>query len=194
MLGVSWAPTTDHLVVETDQLVQLGSSLPETKRSILKITARFYDPLGLLNPVSVRAKMMLKTLWKEGKGWDEALPGAVQCQWRKWFRELRTMGKFSVPRNCALAERPYQIHVFCDASKEAYAAVLYIRSEHSEQCASTYLLISKSRLSPSQEMSIPRLELTAALIGARLLAYVKKKTANCAAPEKLPMDRLHGGS
>ena len=176
VLGVSWAPAADELVITTSQLAQLGSCMPETKRTILRIAAKFYDPLGLLAPLLVRAKMMLKSLWRSGKGWDQAVTEEVQTQWRRWLHELRELGSFSVPRSYGLTTgRPYQIHIFCDASKEAYAAVAYIRTEDQEQIVSTALLISKSRLSPSQQMTIPRLELTAAVIGARLLAYVKEQ-------------------
>ena len=175
VLGLSWSPTTDELIIKTDQVASLGSSMPETKRTILSIAARFYDPLGFLSPLLVRAKMMLKVLWKIGKGWDQTITSDVQEKWRRWLRELYDLGSLSVPRTYGPNVcRSYQLHVFCDASKEAYAAVAYIRTSQGEQ-TSTALLISKSRLSPSQEMSIPRLELTAALIGARLLSYVKEQ-------------------
>ena len=51
VLGLSWVPATDQLMVITDRLAKLAYSMPETKRTILKITARFYDPLGLLAPL-----------------------------------------------------------------------------------------------------------------------------------------------
>ena len=176
VLGVSWVPSSDELVVTTSQLAQLGSCMPETKRTILKIAAKFYDPIGLLTPLLVRAKMMLKNLWRSRRGWDQDITDEVKGSWRKWLYELQELDKFTVPRSYGLTTGgPYQLHVFCDASKDAYAAVVYMRTENQGQPGSTTLLISKSRLSPSQEMTIPRLELTAALIGSRLLAYVKEQ-------------------
>ena len=68
----------------------------------------------------------------------------------------------------------YQLHAFCDASKEAFAAVIYVRTDREDPVQDTALVICKARLAPTQRVSIPRLELTAALIGARLMTFVKR--------------------
>jgi hypothetical protein len=45
-----------------------------TKRSISSVIARIYDPLGLLAPVIVRAKILLQRVWALKIDWDETLP------------------------------------------------------------------------------------------------------------------------
>jgi hypothetical protein len=63
-----------------------------------------------------------------------------------------------------------QTHVFCDASERTYGAVLYVRSTTGESFM-VRLACSKTRLAPVKKVTLPRLELLAALVGARLLQY-----------------------
>ena len=177
VLGINWDPDKDKLVFETRKFVELATEAPETKRSILRMSARFFDPLGMLTPFSVRTKIMLKQLWLEGLTWDQRASDGVCRSWRQWLTELHQLNSFSVPRPYGnRLQDGYQLHIFCDASKEAYAAVAYIRAAEQDQAAGPpALVMSKSRLTPRQPVSLPRLELTAALIGARLAAYVRQQ-------------------
>ena len=45
-----------------------------TKRSVLSIAAEVFDTLALLEPFTVRAKMMLQGLWEQKASWDSQLP------------------------------------------------------------------------------------------------------------------------
>ena len=114
ILGVSWVPESDQLIFMTEPLASLGAQLAETKRNILMIAARFFDPLGLLAPFSVRAQMMLKELWKNGVGWDQPIPpergkevgrlAARTAAYRPCNRTslLRTVGQPAIPTACFL--------------------------------------------------------------------------------------------
>ena len=176
VLGVCWLPESDKLMFKAEPLAVLGAQLEETKRNILKVAARFFDPLGLLTPFSVRAKMILKELWKAGIGWDQPIGHSASRKWEKWLQELGKLDGLAVPRSYGLlANLRYQMHVFCDASQHAYAAVVYVRTDGTSEEQKTALVMCRSRLSPSQQISLPRLELTSCLIGARLASYVKKQ-------------------
>ena len=68
----------------------------------------------------------------------------------------------------------FQLLVFCDASKYAYAAAVYLRQEAKDRCMNR-LVFSKARLAPNKELSIPRLELLAALIGVKCMKFVENE-------------------
>ena len=61
-----------------------------------------------------------------------------------------------------------QLHHFCDASLSAYGSVSYLRAVNSEGKIHCTLLLGKSRLAPIRQMTIPRLELSAAVIAVRM--------------------------
>ena len=177
VLGISWVPAKDVLELDTELLVRSAREAPETKRAILRTAAQFYDPIGLMTPFSVRVNMILRVLWKVGFGidWDEPITADVKSQWRKWLTELEQIGKIEVPQTYGLRTGSrYQLHAFCDASKEAFAAVIYLRTDNEDSVQGTALVICKARLAPTKQVSIPRLELTAAVIGARLMKFVKQ--------------------
>jgi len=66
-----------------------------------------------------------------------------------------------------------QLHIFCDASKYAYATCAYLRFECNSQIETT-LILAKSREAPLKPMSVPRLKLQGTLLGARLSKAIKE--------------------
>lgn len=172
VLGVVWSPADDSLRYHPDHLMKLSENLRPTKRNILKISARIFDPLGLLTPFTVRTKMLLKQMWMEGTGWDDPVSDDVQKRWLAWTDELKHLDQIRVPRTYDSESMDrFELHTFCDASQEAYAAAVYIRPAGGPPRRST-LMMSKSRLAPTKTMCLARLELMAAVVGARLTDYV----------------------
>jgi hypothetical protein len=94
-----------------------------------------------------------------------------------WLWELPLLEEVKIPRwlrgleelvvNCSL-------NTFCDSSKAAYAATVFVRTEYNT-CVQVQLVQARSQLSPLKQVTIPRLELLAAMIGARLAVCVKKE-------------------
>lgn len=68
-----------------------------------------------------------------------------------------------------------QIHIFCDASEHAYGSVAYLRAEDDAGKVHVAFLIARSRVAPKRQLSIPRLELCAALSGAQIAALLQKE-------------------
>ena len=121
--------------------------------------------------------MFFQELCKTKIGWDEALNGNLLKTWRKLLNGLEDVTAFSLPR-CyfqVIREKVVScsLHGFGDASSKAYAAVIYLHVTTS-QGNYARLVASKSRVAPVKNLTIPRLELLAALVLARLITHVKE--------------------
>ena len=145
-----------------------------TKRNVLKKTASLFDPLGLIAPFVVKAKFYLQQAWLESLDWDDELPDKLKNEWKNWFIELHALRAIKIPR-CLKNNNSVTtvtLHSFSDASEKTYPAVVYSKHEYEDKSVTTQLIASKTRLSPSKAVSIPRLELMGALVGVRLTKQV----------------------
>ena len=169
ILGMKWNTNTDELCFDLGDLCDYAKSLPLKKRSVLKVSAKIFDPMGFLTPFTVRTKMFFQELCSEKTDWDDELQGEMLARWRSILGELEYLQANSIPR-CYFTSNPIsvQLHGFSDASEKAYAAVVYMRSCYDNGTVDVKLVASKSRVAPLSKQSIPRLELSGALILARL--------------------------
>ena len=113
--------------------------------------------------------MFIQTLWKEKMGWDQKLNPDQSKVIHDILVDLRRVAEFVFPRH--IVHEHTELHVFTDAYSKAYGAVVYtVYDTHTQ----SILLISKARVAPCREgrLMIPKLELTASLIGARLINYL----------------------
>lgn len=171
-LGIHWYPTPDNF----GYVVKMPTNAHvHTKRSVLADTARLFDPLGLLSPVIVTAKILLQKLWLLGVDWDEQLPDQISAQWTIYRQELHSISRIKIPRwlGTTTSGSTTQLHGFCDASEAAYAAVIYARSVTANGKVNVCLITSKTKVAPVQQISLPRLELCGAVLLAKLLKMVK---------------------
>ena len=176
VLGVSWDTEADCLYIDADEMFSKLREGPTTKRKLLQITASFYDPLGLFSPVSLVGKVLFQDTWCRGISWNELLPTDIGTRWRSWISGLSHLSNVHVPRWLATSlTQSSQTHVFCDASERAYGAALYLRSINDDHTI-VRLVCSKNRLAPVKRVTLPRLELLAALVGTRLLKYFCEAT------------------
>jgi hypothetical protein len=171
VLGLRWNPNTDTLQFQQRQPPDDAIN-NITKREVLRESSKIYDPLGILTPVTIRAKILMQELWKEGYGWDESLPQELQAKWLSLSNDLQAATRITFPRRYfpSLSTWPpnTSLHVFVDASVKAYGATAYITygSEIS-------LVMAKSRVAPLKKLTLPQLELMAAALGARLSSYLQ---------------------
>uniref|UniRef100_A0A914USC2 Integrase catalytic domain-containing protein n=1 Tax=Plectus sambesii TaxID=2011161 RepID=A0A914USC2_9BILA len=146
-----------------------------TKRQVLQIIASIYDPLGLLAPAVLPAKRFFQELWKKEYSWDQLLSEEDEKRWKLIISTLadRTI---QLPRKVfkPMQDEELEIHTFVDASAMAYAAAVYMKQK-TKMGATVALIYTKSRLSPMKTVTIPRLELMAATIGARVTKFVKEQ-------------------
>lgn len=152
---------------------------PATRRGMLSIISSVYDPIGFASPFTLKAKMMLQSLCQAQMGWDEEIVGADLASWNKWLDELPSLEQLKVDR-CLKppnfgAVISHEIHTFSDASEKGYGAASYLRSKGGNGEIHCAFLLGKSRLAPLKRMTIPRLELSAATLAARLDAMLRKE-------------------
>ncbi|XP_054082913.1 uncharacterized protein LOC128920202 [Zeugodacus cucurbitae] len=172
VLGLHWNPLSDELFFKVS--IADSHTLP-TKRSILSDVARLYDPIGILAPVVVLAKMFIQTLWRKDLNWDTPLPAELQDQWLEFRNGLRELARVRVPRWLSMSPHAFcTFHGFCDASSKAYAAVIYVNSVTQGSNSNMALVTAKTKVAPVKEITIPRLELCAAHLLVITLCHVQK--------------------
>ena len=172
VLGMNWNTTNDTLSVPfpKDITLFLNSNPPHlTKRKVVSLLATVFDPLNLLAPLTIKGKLFIQTLWKEDSSWDRKLSDNHRQLFINLLKEYQGLAYITVPRHCKLNPRD-KLHVFVDASKQAYGACAYVLSENGK-CT---LLTSKSRVAPiaKEALTVPKLELMALTIGARLINHL----------------------
>lgn len=165
-LGIVWNSGRDTFIYTVNS-IDLSQKI--TKRNILSNIAKIFDPLGLLGPVVLAAKIIIQECWKFKIHWDESVPQELHTRWIKFAEQLNLVKDFSIDRHISVPDATdIQLHGFCDASKVGYGACLYIRSTDQQGRVVVRLACAKSRVSPLKEITIPRLELCAAQLLSRL--------------------------
>ena len=165
VLGVNWKTESDEFLFDFTELIKFARSLPVTKRSLLKLSAKIFNPLGLLSPFVIQMKIMFQEHCTHKVNWDQELHGETLLKWNSFLTELESLNNVRIPRYYFQANsKPssIQIHGFSDASKQAYAAVVYLRSSYDDGHVKVSLVSSKTRVAPLKQQSIPRLESYAA--------------------------------
>ncbi|GFU61550.1 integrase catalytic domain-containing protein [Trichonephila clavipes] len=122
-------------------------------------------------------KCLLQDLWKGEIQWDDPLPTHIEKEWKKWCEELPHLRNLKIPRlvyDSPLLEDDIELHSFCDASKKAYGAAIYLTTK-SRNGISVKFVTSKSRVAPLNCVTLPRLELLGALVAAHLASKVNLK-------------------
>lgn len=117
----------------------------------------------------------MQELWLQQLDWDDPVPEKLTFQWLKYRKELSSLERIEIPRwiKVTSVSSEIQLHGFSDASERAYAAVVYIRVILNE-AVHVQLLTAKSKIAPIKRISLPKLELCAAVLLAKLLDSVKQ--------------------
>ncbi|XP_074114129.1 uncharacterized protein LOC141537181 [Cotesia typhae] len=171
VLGISWSSSQDQFTFQGT----ISEKDSITKRSILSEVAQLFDPLGLISPVVIRAKILLQQLWLEKLDWDDQLCPDTIHQWAKFKEDISKLTELRIPRWINLQSNSYsiQLHGFSDASQLAMAAVVYLRVTDHTGNSKVTLVCSKTRVAPIKRLTIPRLELSAAVLLAQLMRHTQ---------------------
>ncbi|XP_055622287.1 uncharacterized protein LOC129765875 [Toxorhynchites rutilus septentrionalis] len=179
VLGVYWNTKLD-LIGYRLSLKKLSNEVRQTlrlptKREVLAFVMSLYDPLGLISNYTIMGKILLQELHKDELDWDDEVPKHLSKQWQNWLAKIQQASNVKIPR-CIIPDGAgkLELHTFVDASERAYAAVIYLRCIAN---GSVYirLLAAKAKVGPIHQLSIPKMELQAALLGTRLTNTIQNE-------------------
>ncbi|KAF8795288.1 hypothetical protein HNY73_003156 [Argiope bruennichi] len=162
ILGLSWNSENDEL--SCNSAIKISEE-NITKRTLLSIAQRIYDPIRFTSPTTLIPKIILQKTW-EKINWDDVLPPDICNEFLAWYKHVNLLKDCKIPRR--LIANPFKdcqisLHCFSDASKVFYAACISLRAKYNGKI-SIQLAANKPRLSPIKEITISRLELLRALI------------------------------
>lgn len=174
-LGVHWDQKADQFIFRPDKIldeIKKYSDNP-TKRQVFSIALKVFDPLGIVSPVILVAKLIMQKLWASKTGWDQPIPKEILTSWKVFVAGLKDLDLVRIDRWVGIEDQPTELQVFSDASEDAYATAIYVLGANGPR-----LLVSKTRIAPQpkKSTSIPRLELLSNLLAARLTSYVTEST------------------
>ncbi len=187
VLGVNWNPLKDAIVFhvclnfsEKKRGVRSEADLTQadiphaipnllTRRIVLQQVMTIYDPLGIICPFTLKAKILLRNTWELKLDWDEPLPAQMRAQWVTFFEGLFQLEQLILeraltPKNAV--GQPWLI-LFSDGSEIAYGFAAYIRWKLQDGSYWCRLIMAKSRIAPLHRITIPRMELNAAVLSKR---------------------------
>ncbi|XP_070067841.1 uncharacterized protein [Drosophila takahashii] len=183
-LGLYWQPSPDVYGFK----IHFAINATLSKRSLLSTVARLFDPLGFLAPVIVMSKILLKDEWSfrmqkpdgtySALDWDDMLPESLAERWQQYLEQLPEVQHIRVPRwfGCDFGNAiSIQLHMFSDGSSLAYAACAYLRVLDTAGRIHTHLVAARSRVTPTKPLTIPRVELSGAVLAAKLATWIQQQ-------------------
>ncbi|XP_018363954.1 PREDICTED: uncharacterized protein LOC108761740 [Trachymyrmex cornetzi] len=170
-LGLHWNAVSDELQYKPD-ISKIDSC---TKRNVLSKIAQIYDPLGLVGPILITGKLIMQQIWKQEINWDQELPPEFKVAWKNYYESLLSLNKLKIPRNInpINCESKVDLYGFGDVSERAFGACIYSVSTDNQGNIQSHLICAKSKVAPLKTISLPRLELEAALLLSQLYSNVK---------------------
>ncbi|XP_047123003.1 uncharacterized protein LOC124806287 [Hydra vulgaris] len=177
ILGITWDTGHDKLSINLTKQYEAGTNKRVTKRNVLKIIASIYDPIGIISTLILPLKLIFQKICTTIKDWDKELNDELKNEWNQLMQLLscklvyewhRYFFKEHLIKNLT----NITIHGFCDASKSAYAAVVFITAQTPDTQILGRLIASKTKISPLKPISISKLELSFCLLLSSLMACV----------------------
>ena len=176
VLGLQWDVTGDCLTYTFGADKWKNKSKKVTKRQILSATSSIYDPLGLVTPITVKAKMILRKIWAMSPkiGWDDIVPENIGTEWVLLVQNLIAVEQIKFQRSLTpnMACGKPTLVLFSDGSSQAFGSAAYCRWETKSGLYESRLIASKSRIAPLKIIDIVRLELCGAVLSKRLRELV----------------------
>ncbi|XP_017466485.1 PREDICTED: uncharacterized protein LOC108359241 [Rhagoletis zephyria] len=176
-LGLIWNTKRDYLTFA----VNLNEPIPLlSKRAYLSDSSVLFDPIVLLSPCTIKSKIWFQDLWRSNVDWDDPVPMPIAREWCHHREQLKLFSDLKLKRWTGIgAKGAYtQLHLFADASERAYAAVIYARTIQPCGEITVALASSKTKVAPLKVTTLPRLELCAANLAAKLAKTIMDSLPN----------------
>ena len=147
-----------------------------TRRKFLSAVASIYDPFGLVLPSTLAAKILMRKLITKNLScdnkihWDDILDEQTINSLKDFFVSLYDLEDLSFSR-CIKpkdAEGNPELILFSDGSQWAFGCVGYLRWTLTNGEFDVRLVSAKNRIAPTRQITIPRLELSGAVLSCRL--------------------------
>lgn len=149
VLGMRWNYGKDYFSFAISNFKMIP-----TKRGVLSMIARIFDPLGLLIPSTFYAKAIMQRVWLAHIGWYDQLPPDLAEEWFDFYHSLRWLTVIEILSyiGCS-AGCKYELCGFCDASEKGYATVAYLHVSDPVGGMRIYLIGSKTKLAPMKSVT-----------------------------------------
>lgn len=175
-LGISYNVQQDVFIVKCPKYQTLESY---SKRDLLSFISKIFDPLGMVGPILVNAKIIMQAAWLSKTSWDEPLTIKLNECFKQFVNNLQNMSDITIKRNIKTdMVKSIELIGFSDASNQAYGCCIYLRTIDSQGNVDMNLLCSKSRINPIKRLTVPRLELNGALLLATLAHKIIENIKN----------------
>ena len=169
-----WDARANDFIFDFENISCTAEKLDITKRNIFHVAAMFFDPLGLISPITLQPRIIFKELCRKKLEWDKVINDRNNTN--KWTKFLHDLGQFcliNAPRHVLCCEvRDVELYGFSGSSGKTFGGCVFVRIS-CEHGGSVRLWTSKCRLVPVKELSIPWLQLMACLLLSRLMVSVK---------------------
>ena len=168
VLGVIWNVSSDCLKFNVNVPVK-----PLTRRELLSMLSSLYDLLCFMVPVIVPPRLWQKEL--NERDWDEPISQEETSRWNAWLQELIKLQDLEILRSFKFEDHDavfFELHHFANASSVAYGIVCYLRTTVRKGNIECSFVFGKGHLAP-RGLTIPNLELSAAVLAARLDKLLK---------------------
>jgi len=96
LLSLRWNTATDMISLSTRTLLAVNTFV--TKRDILQTSSQIFDPLGWVNPVTVRTEILVQEIWQTKLTKDKPLPDLIKGRWTAILSDLRELPNLFIPR------------------------------------------------------------------------------------------------
>ena len=144
---------------------------------MLFVISSIFDPIGFIALTILITRRVLQGFSKTKCDWAEKIEELAKMWWH-WWQNILVLNDFCMPHcfksSLYKSVKTTEIHCFADASSYVYGACLYLRLVDCENNITCWLT-AKSRLAPIKAISIPRLELTSAILAVRLNSIACKE-------------------